>query len=369
MAEDRLQRLCRIAPFSRLQIKLVDWLEEFNINSCDQNVMRCCDILELNALIQQELFKLLNQSAAEGGLYGGAAAIKTKFLPWLSHDLISGNRMLLPSFGMQLKDYQLTYQNKEDELRTIQAENAASQDKAKLVVPQASLSAVQELQQDQVVQRFKEMYYTDRMDAMNILKLYCDDQIKLEKIIFTVFQKACSAGRFSLHQYKAKLRDFFDGKYDSPQSKEQLIQEFIFRLAGPYDLGAIVTDVIEDVDSSLNYLLPTGCSISVIQSFIREACKLGWNMACLVIPIDIDLGIETVFDPVKYRRSVNSDYRSRIISHYIWPCLFLGSSLASNRKVIYQGEAETRSTVDQKIIMADPQLTQEMKKHRLSIVI
>ena len=36
------------------------------VNTCDQNVARCCEVIELNARIQSQLFKLLSLSAAEG---------------------------------------------------------------------------------------------------------------------------------------------------------------------------------------------------------------------------------------------------------------------------------------------------------------
>jgi hypothetical protein len=36
------------------------------LNSCDTNVSRCIDIIELNARVQRELFKLLNLVSAEG---------------------------------------------------------------------------------------------------------------------------------------------------------------------------------------------------------------------------------------------------------------------------------------------------------------
>lgn len=377
MAEEHLRRLCRITPFSRLHSKLEDWLEEYNLNSCDQNVTRCCDIIELNARIQRELFKLLNKSASEGGLYGGASAIKSRFLPWLGQEYIYDGRSLMAGYAIrdqdnQLEETKLSLQIMEDELRAIHEENFLLRDqiksrsstdlksleynpveiktgrKLKRGASLSSLDSIQELRQDQIVQRFKDMYYTERIDAMNTLRLYSDDQIRNEKIVFTVFRKACAAGRFALHQYKNKLRDLLDDKYDGPQSRDQLAQDFIYRNTGPYDLSGMISDVIRDVDSSISHLLPASCSIAVIRPFIRESCKLGWEMASLIIPLDIDLGIDTVFDPIKYRRSVNSDYSSHIVSHFIWPCLYLGSSLASSRKVVSQGEVETRSTVDQR---------------------
>ncbi|KAF7661431.1 hypothetical protein LDENG_00262100 [Lucifuga dentata] len=51
--------------------------------SCDQNLNRCCELIELTAKIQGQLFTILNLTAAEGGHYGGVDTLKTRLLPWL----------------------------------------------------------------------------------------------------------------------------------------------------------------------------------------------------------------------------------------------------------------------------------------------
>lgn len=39
---------------------------DLQINSCDQNLNRCCEIMELSAMIQGKLFTILSQTAREG---------------------------------------------------------------------------------------------------------------------------------------------------------------------------------------------------------------------------------------------------------------------------------------------------------------
>ncbi|KAJ0065290.1 hypothetical protein NL108_007011, partial [Boleophthalmus pectinirostris] len=51
--------------------------------SCDQNLNRCCELIELTAKIQGQLFAILNLTAAEGGQYGGVDTLKSRLLPWL----------------------------------------------------------------------------------------------------------------------------------------------------------------------------------------------------------------------------------------------------------------------------------------------
>lgn len=56
--------------------------QTFNIsqvNSCDQNMNSCCELIELTAKIQGQLFAILNLTAAEGKLH-----ISTSFPSCLS---------------------------------------------------------------------------------------------------------------------------------------------------------------------------------------------------------------------------------------------------------------------------------------------
>ncbi|XP_052794771.1 mitochondria-eating protein-like isoform X2 [Mya arenaria] len=82
MAES-LRRLVNIGTFNVLQEKIERWNDNYYLNTCDQNVARGCEIIELNAKVQGQLFKLLSVCAQEGGLYGGTSAIKSRLLPFL----------------------------------------------------------------------------------------------------------------------------------------------------------------------------------------------------------------------------------------------------------------------------------------------
>ncbi|XP_014827169.1 PREDICTED: mitochondria-eating protein-like isoform X2 [Poecilia mexicana] len=78
-----LRRLTNTSSFSVLQDKLENWHRDYHVFSCDQNVNRCCELIELTAKIQGQLFNILNITSAEGGHYGGVDTLKTRFLPWL----------------------------------------------------------------------------------------------------------------------------------------------------------------------------------------------------------------------------------------------------------------------------------------------
>ncbi|XP_072294743.1 mitochondria-eating protein [Eucyclogobius newberryi] len=80
---DTLRRLTNSSSFSVLQNKLETWNNDFHVLSCDQNLNRCCEVIELTAKVQGQLFAVLNLTAAEGGQYGGVDTLKSRLLPWL----------------------------------------------------------------------------------------------------------------------------------------------------------------------------------------------------------------------------------------------------------------------------------------------
>uniref|UniRef100_A0A8C3LVR7 Uncharacterized protein n=1 Tax=Chrysolophus pictus TaxID=9089 RepID=A0A8C3LVR7_CHRPC len=53
------------------------------INSCDQNLNQCCELIEMTSMIQGQLFTILNETSQDGGHYAGVETIKTRLLPWL----------------------------------------------------------------------------------------------------------------------------------------------------------------------------------------------------------------------------------------------------------------------------------------------
>ncbi|KAM9028146.1 mitochondria-eating protein isoform 1-T1 [Ara ararauna] len=80
---DSLRRLISAESGRVLQEKLESWYRNYEFNSCDQNLNRCCEILELSSEIQGQLFAILNETSREGGQYAGVETIKTRLLPWL----------------------------------------------------------------------------------------------------------------------------------------------------------------------------------------------------------------------------------------------------------------------------------------------
>ncbi|XP_042602944.1 mitochondria-eating protein [Cyprinus carpio] len=80
---DTLRRLVNSSPYAVLQDKLEAWYKDYHVFSCDQNLNRCCELVELTSKIQGQLFTILNLTAQEGGHYSGVDTLKSRLLPWL----------------------------------------------------------------------------------------------------------------------------------------------------------------------------------------------------------------------------------------------------------------------------------------------
>uniref|UniRef100_A0A3Q2Y597 Mitochondria-eating protein n=1 Tax=Hippocampus comes TaxID=109280 RepID=A0A3Q2Y597_HIPCM len=74
---DALNALLTQSCFSVLQDRLEKWQREYHVISCDENMNRCCEMMEFTAKIQGQLFAILNSVAAE------VSTLKTRLLPWL----------------------------------------------------------------------------------------------------------------------------------------------------------------------------------------------------------------------------------------------------------------------------------------------
>ncbi|XP_022324123.2 mitochondria-eating protein-like isoform X5 [Crassostrea virginica] len=439
MAES-LRRLVNIGTFTVLQEKLERWLDNYYINTCDQNVARCCEIIELNAKVQGQLFKLLQVTAESGGMYGGASIIKSRLLPFLGQNFFTSggsvtadtslsvlaeaaakNREIddlqdmyetsLNELEADLKDKEAENQDLRDELldtkneldRSTRSSNtdklflenenqelrrklADAQDeivklrsKAGLVDDYerkvrnlrdelslastkksyldsdvySSLSSyrytprvgsplsiddpVQRVRQQNYISRWNDMFSQDRLDAMDTLRRYSDDYENNQRIIFLAIQEAFSVAKLAFRQFKMKVRANLAATHIGPETLEEAVQDYINRNTDLCDLTGMVADVIRALNRSPKVFLPPDATFSIVQPFIRESCKLAWNMSALAHPLDIAVATDAeLFDNNKYRRSYDSEYTAPLVNHHIWPALMQGA------KVLMKGEACTR---------------------------
>lgn len=447
-----LRRLNDMSTFNLLQDKLSRLNDTYLSNSCDTNVSRCIDMIELNARVQRELFKLLNLVSAEGGVYGGASTIRARLLPFLNLEASYLNGLLSNTgsdlyplawwrypyshlhtdaeFQSLANEYELNLSDLELDLRYANVDNARleaelEQTRAELIDERAkstdekiftetelanlrsrlsdaefrlslerykprsvvvneyereirrlrddielaqrrsrarSLSPVysyrrprslsptrpllslsssdeslQKIREDTLIRRFNELYARERLDALNLLRTVSDNYEMNQRICFNIVQEAFSIAKRRFIEWKLRLRSQLAITISGTESLEDVVQDYIDRNLDYFELGSIVSEVIDNLYRNPRLILPLGVTYSLITTYIREACRIAWHMACLPYPLDIAFASEAeVFDETKYRRSFDSEYSAPLVNHHIWPALTQGA------RTIVKGEACTK---------------------------
>ncbi|XP_035379829.1 mitochondria-eating protein isoform X2 [Electrophorus electricus] len=99
---DTLRRLANTSSCSVVQQKLEAWDKDYHVISCDQNLNRCCELLELTSRVQGQLFTILSLTAQEGGHYAGVDTLKSRLLPWLSTCFTMATTSVSPDTSLNL---------------------------------------------------------------------------------------------------------------------------------------------------------------------------------------------------------------------------------------------------------------------------
>ncbi|XP_021066739.1 mitochondria-eating protein [Mus pahari] len=88
---DSLKKLAKSESLQALQDKVTYWVNDYNTNSCDQNLNYCIELIEQVAKVQAQLFGILTATAQEGGNNEGVETIKCRLLPLLQTSFSSLN--------------------------------------------------------------------------------------------------------------------------------------------------------------------------------------------------------------------------------------------------------------------------------------
>ncbi|CAF0764934.1 unnamed protein product [Adineta steineri] len=458
-----LRRLNDMGTFNLLQDKLSRLNDTYLSNSCDTNVSRCIDIIELNARVQRELFKLLNLVSAEGGVYGGATTIRARLLPFVNYEASYFNALLsntgsdlyplawwrypyahlrtdtefealadeydrnLSDLELDLRDANVDNARLETELEQTRAELidervkstdekiytdaelsnlrlrlsdaefrlslerykprstavdgyereirrlrddidfAQRRTRARSVSPvlsyirqrsltpvrsrspvrslspirplisSASIDSLEKIRENTLIQRYNELYGRERLNALDTLRTVSDDYVMNELICFNIVQEAFSVSKRRFAEWKLRLRSQLAITLTGGDSLEDVVQDYVNRNLDYYELTTIVSEVIDNLHRNPRISLPLGVTYSLISTYIREASRVAWHMACLSYPLDIAFASNAeVFDETKYRRSYDSEYAAPLVDHHIWPALMQGA------RVIVKGEACTK---------------------------
>lgn len=206
-----------------------------------------------------------------------------------------------------------------------------------LVVSSSSNDSLQKIRENTLIERFNELYARERLDAMDTLRTVSDDYDMNQRICFNVVQEAFSVSKRRFSEWKLRLRSQLAITLTGAESLEDVVQDHINRNVDYFELPSIVSEVIDNLHRNPRLNLPLGVTYSLINTFIRETCRLAWHMACLAYPLDIAFATDSeVFDESKYRRSYDSEYAAPLVDHHIWPALMQGT------RIVVKGEACTK---------------------------
>lgn len=84
-----LSRLIATGEFKSLHEHLTTFFDASYRNNCEENTAFCCELIEIHAKLQGQLFHLLELCSSEGGIYGGSEALKKRLLPWLCNGFLT----------------------------------------------------------------------------------------------------------------------------------------------------------------------------------------------------------------------------------------------------------------------------------------
>ncbi|XP_036620148.1 mitochondria-eating protein isoform X4 [Trichosurus vulpecula] len=220
---DSLRRLVNNEGCRMLQEKLETWYKDYYMNSCDQNLNCCCEIIELNSRIQGQLFTILSLTAQEGGHYAGVETIKSRLLPWLGTCFSNSsvgkpidNNLSLFQESLE-KDRQLRELSAAREREIQQLDSELNSTRVQLSMVQQELKSLQA--QDESRQRSLEML-TDYERQLRALK----DEIAVLSAEKSVLQSRLSRSR-------SPSPDSQGGRPSSPVQKEMTLAPLANRMS------------------------------------------------------------------------------------------------------------------------------------------
>ncbi|KAK2520933.1 Spata18 [Columba livia] len=369
---DSLRRLVCAESCRALQEKLESWYRDYEINSCDQNLNRCCEIIELNSQIQGQLFTILNETSREGGHYAGVETIKTRLLPWLgtcfscatsgrhfedslslTHDSVEKERQLrelASNQTFQLQELQEELTSTRLQLSNVQQELARSRSpsprrseiKSSSLLPSRSCSPGRARRTNTsrracLITRFGDIYAQERLDAETLLRTYISDMEMVQRIIYIAAVESFSAAKMAYRQFKIRVRDTLSLGHSGPESLEDTVLDYIVRHEDLYDVQASVNEVIRSMNINPKISFPPEIDFIVISTLIRELCCVAFSMQTLIPPLDIAFGTDgELFSETKYYRSFDSDFTALLVAYHVWPALM------EKDVVILKGEAVTK---------------------------
>ena len=118
-----LSRIVASGDFKSLHEHLTIFFDSSYRNSCEENTAFCCELIELHAKLQGQLFHLLELCCSEGGIYDGSEALKKRLLPWLRSGFLT-SRINTEGAETAKEKYELVIKKMDDDLSASKVEAA-----------------------------------------------------------------------------------------------------------------------------------------------------------------------------------------------------------------------------------------------------
>jgi len=160
------------------------------------------------------------------------------------------------------------------------------------VSPLSPNHCTQVVRQEALITRFNDLYLRDRLTAMDILRGYSDNYENNQRIIFAAVQDSFSAAKRAFYEWKIRVRSTVALTHRGPESLEEAVQDYINRNVDLYDMPRMVSDVLVSLNRNPKISLPCGVTYSVISQFIRETCRMAWEMTALAYPLDTAFALD-----------------------------------------------------------------------------
>ena len=109
--------------FKTLHEHLTTFFDRSYRNSCEENTAFCCELIEIHAKLQGQLFHLLELCSSEGGIYGGSEALKKRLLPWLRNGFLTA-RINTEDAEVLKEKYEVIVKKLEEDLSASKVEAA-----------------------------------------------------------------------------------------------------------------------------------------------------------------------------------------------------------------------------------------------------
>merc|ERR1739838_435836 len=193
------------------------------------------------------------------------------------------------------------------------------------------------IRHSRLVARFNDLYAVDRLDMQDRLRRYVDCDEMVKRIIFIAVCESFHVAKMAYRSFRLRARKLLSPVHGGPASLEEAVSDYIVRNLDLYDVEKSVDDVVRSMNVNPKISFPPECEFALVSPFIRECCRVAYEMQALEPTLDIPLATDgELMSEVKYRRSYDSEFTAPLIAFHVWPALMEDPS------VLIKGEATTR---------------------------